>query len=265
MIENTEWYKDWFDETYLSLYRHRDIAEARSFLNWVSDNFSREASSGVADLACGAGRHSWIMAAEFGWSVTGLDLSASLLQVAHTGEVLETEIINPISQHSEISQPGFVRGDLKRLPYLSDSFGLVLNMFTSFGYFSSDQENLDSLKEMARIAKNGTVVLLDHLNKIPVLDNLVTRDENNYEKFHVIQDRQYDDSTKRIIKNINIIKPGGTTRNVQESVRLFSYDEFGTFFRQAGLNIEGAIGDYQGNDYNEKSSPRMILWARKKV
>ncbi len=56
------------------------------------------------------------------------------------------------------------RADMRMLPFCSGSFAGLVNFFTSFGYFSDEEENLRVVHEMARVLKKNAVFLFDYLN-----------------------------------------------------------------------------------------------------
>src|SRR5258708_21961032 len=86
----------------------------------------------VLDLCCGPGRHS-IPLARQGAHVTAVDRSPFLLQKAR--ERAASEELN--IEWVQADMRSFVR---------QDSFELVINLFTSFGYFGDVEEDL-ALKE----------------------------------------------------------------------------------------------------------------------
>ncbi|HWC75748.1 MAG TPA: methyltransferase domain-containing protein, partial [Gemmatimonadales bacterium] len=119
----TEWFEQWFGEEYHALYPHRDEEDARRAVELIRGTVAWTAGERILDLACGPGRH----AAELerlGGRVVGLDLSRAMLRRAR-----------------ERSRAAFVRGDMRALPFRSGSFALAVNLFTSFGYFLSDDEH----------------------------------------------------------------------------------------------------------------------------
>lgn len=265
-----EWFRDWFDETYLALYHHRDDTEAHNFLAWMSRRFGEAARAGVVDLACGAGRHSRIMSREYGWRVTGVDLSASLLRIATAGSLEEGSITGGSPAETDITDgagpgPCFVRADIRRLPFAAGVFGFAVNLFTSFGYFATDAENLAALREMVRVLGGGGIFLMDHINAVPAVRELVPADEETTGGFRISQRRRYDVTGKRIIKQIELHGPTGEHRRVMESVRIYRLEEIADLFARSGLEILGWAGDYHGSAYIENTSQRMILWARKQV
>ena len=243
-----EWFEEWFDDTYLALYQHRNTEEARQLVRWLASCCSEEAGRGVLDLACGAGRHAWTMAEEFGWRVFGLDLSTVMLKRA-------------LSHRRCAECPQFIRGDLRNLPFRSGHFGLVVNLFTSFGYFEDDREHLAALHEMRRVLHPQGKVVLDLMNPAVAVATLIPSDETRIGQLEVEQHRTFDRSTQRITKTITIQYPNGNTRKVLESVRLFSPAEIDGLLAEAGLDVTDRFGGYSGSTFISGESERMILLA----
>jgi len=224
----------------------------------------------VIDIACGAGRHAWVMASEFDWEVTGIDLSETLLNRASKG--FQDNNINdpaiglndstPVKIRDINNSPGFIRADMRQLPVESNLFGMATNLFTSFGYFDSDDDNLCVLKEMARVLIPGGMLIFDHMNLAWTLDNLVEEDTIYSEGIQVSQHRYFDKISRRLKKDISIKPVKGETRKVQESVRIYKFEEMEQLLTSAGFKTELVVGDYTGANYNPKTSKRMIICAK---
>lgn len=100
------------------------------------------------DVACGIGRHA-VALAERGIEVTGLDISPSYL-----GRARELA-----AAAGGAGETRFVRGDMRRLDALDGRFDLVVNVWTSFGYYD-DATNREVLGGMYdRVADGGALVL----------------------------------------------------------------------------------------------------------
>jgi ubiquinone/menaquinone biosynthesis C-methylase UbiE len=251
--EPEEWFRDWFDELYLQVYAHRDRAEAEELVEWIGTRYLAEAEMGIVDLACGAGRHAWAMS-EWGWEITGLDLSMPLLTKAKEF---------PDERKPRMLRPRFVRGDLRRLPLRDESFGLGVNLFTSFGYFQTDSEHQAALVEMARVLREGGLLLLDLANATHLRATLVPEDHSVLNKMEIVQRRRLVDDGKRVEKDMEISLPGGKLRRVHESVRLFEPAEIEQMCGRAGFTVEGVTGGYGGQTFQPSESSRMIVAARK--
>ncbi len=242
---NTAWYEDWFGQDYLEVYPHRDEQEARQQVDFVEQTLPVNTSRQILDLGCGSGRHANEMSSR-GYSVTGLDLSPTLLELA--------------KQKSTDASNRFVMADMRRLPFCR-VFDVVVSFFTTFGYFDSDAENIKTLLSIESVLRPGGVFMQDYVNKSHVIDNLVPRDERQQGDFEVLQERNYDQKTQRVEKKITL-RRNGNTREYFESVRLYSLGEMQELLTKAGLTLEKTFGNFDGSAVTEMS-PRLILIGRR--
>ena len=229
------WYQEWFGEEYLELYAHRDEAEARQQVEF----FQRQCGAvqgEVLDLACGMGRHMTILK-EAGYRAVGCDLSYTMLR---------TGIL-------EYGPMAVTRADMRNLPFRAGTFAGLVNFFTSFGYFSSDDENEQVVREMARVLGPDAVFLFDYLNVDRELDRLVTKEDRGNAQI----ERWFDPSDRSFNKRITI----GEKRYL-ERVRGYDLAEISAMFTSAGLAIRSVFGDFAGAPY-EAMSPRLILVGRR--
>lgn len=254
--ENRQWYTRWFDRDYLTLYRHRGEGDAATFLDCLS-RYATEwpEQEPVLDLACGSGRHLRTIQRKYGWNVYGLDLSSVMLREAHA--VLQK------GAGADFPIP-LIRGDMRSLPFADARFGLVFSAFTSFGYFNSDEEHLKTLQEVARVLKSEAVFVLDLLNPEVIVSHLIPEDRIERDGMVAVQRRRYDESTRRIMKYIQLTRPDGQTREITEVVRVFHRDEIEELLERAGFATQRILGDYLGSGFRAEQSERMILMNRKR-
>lgn len=243
----TEWFEDWFNtEEYLNVYRHRNEEDAKNLFDLITKNIVLEKGSKVLDLACGAGRHS-ILFAKNGFDVTAVDISDNLLNVARkTAKELELNI-------------NFIKSDLRKLN-LTEKFHLIINLFTSFGYFEKDDENGEVIKIASQHLVDNGYFILDFFNIIYLKNNLIPISYDKIEDGIIKQERVIEGN--RMVKKI-IITRGGIEKSYYESVRMFTKEELISFFKNNGLKIQFIYGDYLGNNFDEESSPRIIIIAKK--
>ena len=237
----SEWFEQWFGEDYVALYPHRNEAEAERAVGLIARTIGTRAVRRVLDLACGSGRHAKYLGST--WWTSGIDLSEVLLRIARRND----------------SPARLVRGDIRALPYRDSVFDLVVNLFTSFGYFETDLEHELVIRDLARvIAPHGTFVL-DYLNAGAVRDQLVPYDERNIGGRVVEQRREITDGGRFVVKHISLKDEG---REFVERVRLFTRSELEEMLDRAGFRIDAAYGDYGGESATD-TSPRVILFARR--
>ena len=239
------WYKDWFGEEYLELYSRRDDSGAEQDADFVQRYLGTGGISprAVLDLACGAGRHTAALRRR-GYRTLGVDLSMTLL--------------------ARMRARGLPRvaGDMRRLPFMDESFNWVLNFFTSFGYFEGERENFRVLEEIVRILTPGGRFLIDLMNPEPTIENLKPRDVEALDGREAEIERWYDAASQRIQKRITVRGAGEPPRTFVESVRLYQPEEVTIGLRWAGLEVDSLFGNFHGDPY-ERDSERLILIGHK--
>jgi SAM-dependent methyltransferase len=242
-----EWFKDWFEsEDYLSVYNHRDVNDAKKLINLILTNIKLSDSSNVLDLACGSGRHS-ILFAEKGFDVTGVDISKNLLTIAKKNCELKNLLVR------------FIEADIRKF-YIDLKFSLVVNLFTSFGYFEKDEENFKVFKLAFNSLLIGGYFVFDFINKSYLINNLVPFSTIKVNNMLVEQRRKIENDT--VIKEIKILK-NDFTKIFTEYVKLYETRMIETQMENCGFKIIHKFGDYLGNEYNTEFSPRLILFAKK--
>ena len=241
------WYREWFNsENYLKVYKHRDESEAERLVELIAENTNLDSQTSVLDMACGAGRHS-IAFAKKGFKVTAVDLSQRLLSEAKKNSLEARVNIN------------FVLSDIRE--YKADQqFDLILNLFTSIGYFENDEDNFAVIKKAYSMLKIGGYFVLDYFNKDYLLKNLVPTSINSENGLKIIQNRSI--LGDRVVKKITIEKDG-SIEEFYESVRLYDYEELSRILIQTGFSIKKEIGDFYGNVFAKGNSPRLIFFAIK--
>lgn len=238
-----EWYKDWFaSEDYLTVYKHRNFGDAIDLINTILGRLDVTKHCSVLDAACGAGRHSILFAKE-GFNVTAFDLSKTLLKAG---------VRNAKNENVNVD---FFCSDIRNAP-LKTKFDLILNLFTSFGYFEDDGENFLFLKNAKKILAPEGYFVFDYFNERYLIKNLVPHTERRLNGKDIVEDRFF--KNKRVIKTIKI--SDGKRANVfKESVRLYGVEEIEERLFLLGYNVAAKWGDYKGSEFDEDNSERLIL------
>lgn len=235
----SEWFTRWFGREYLDLYPHRNAAEARAAIALIERVVPVRRMRRALDLACGTGRHTRVLW-DAVWTV-GFDLSPTLLGVAH----------------EEAPQVPYVRGDMRRLPFGARTFDLVVNLFTSFGYFDTDAENRQVLAEVQRVIAPGGWVVLDYLNAHQVHTRLVPQDTRRVGPRLVTQRRRITADGRFVEKHIS---SSDSPQTYLERVRLFEPADLRRLLADAGFTVQHEFGNYQGAPLR-RGSQRVILVA----
>ena len=229
------WYQEWFGAEYLELYANRDENEARLQVAFFREQCGH-INGEVLDLACGMGRHIQELQT-LGYRAIGCDLSYTLLR---TG--IKEYGLMPV-----------VRADMRNLPFCDGVFEGLVNFFTSFGYFPTEEENQQVVREMARVLEPGAQFLFDYLNVHRELDKLVQRESRQTPTGTVAIERWFDPHDRSFNKRITI----GEKRYL-ERVRGYDLDEISAMFAACNLSIHAAFGDFDGAPFDH-AAPRLIL------
>ena len=247
----SNWYTEFFNEDYLKIYSERlshDVTARET--DFVVESLGIQVGARILDLACGHGRHS-IALAQRGMVVSGQDLSEDYLRKAREGAALAGVDIETV--HS----------DMRDIPF-TDEFDAVINMFTAFGYFDSEDEDVRVLQAVANSLKRGGTLLLDTINREWVLANYVQNDWHTDDDGNTfLEHREFDLITGRNHVTFSIVTADGTRRESPgHDVRLYTLTELVRLLDAAGLRMSATYGDYEGSPY-AINSPRMIVAATK--
>lgn len=239
-----EWFETWFDTPYYhQLYRNRNESEAKLLIDNLASSLPFQDHWNICDLACGKGRHS-ITLNSAGYNVTGLDLSKN--------NILE-------AKKSENERLKFFVHDL-RYTFKPSHFNLVLNLFTSFGYFESNAENLSAVQSIAHSIVSGGYLIMDYMNSRAAVEHFNTNYIKQVDdlKFHI---------SKRIEKGYIFKRiqfhDKGQDFDFEERVKLLFYEDFAEFFNESGLKLINIYGNYQLQKYEALSSPRLLMICQK--
>jgi SAM-dependent methyltransferase len=239
-----DWYKHWFGNEYLTVYAHRNESEARTLIRLIQRNLVVPSGGRILDLCCGQGRHALLLA-NMGYAVVGIDLSRTLLNIAKF-------------KHSAAGNAFFVQADMRFLP-AQNTYDLLLNLFTSFGYFESDEENQSVFKQFVVALKPEGQFVFDYFNAPHLIENLVLHQKDKlYDGFIQQERRLY---RGRVEKKITIQK-NGTSSVFYESVKIYYPDQIIKMIQKAGLQINKTFGDYNGHPINPEM-PRLVVIGNK--
>lgn len=240
-----KWHYNWLNSPYYHiLHNNRNQEEAERFIDNLFAFLTPGEASRVLDAACGRGRHS-IYINKKGYDVTGVDLSEENVRFASSFENRKLH---------------FFRHDLRNLFY-TNYFDLVLNLFTSFGYFEKERDNLLALHTFAKALRPGGYFVMDFLNAEKVRKHLVIREtvEKDGIEFHI--SRRFEDDL--FVKEIRF-----SHREKQfafkEKIKAFTKEDFERYLGMAGFRIREVFGDYDLNEFHLERSDRLILICSKK-
>jgi SAM-dependent methyltransferase len=242
-MSNENWFIDWFNTPYYhSLYKNRDEAEAKSFIEALVTFLKLAPNTKVLDLACGKGRHS-ITLHQLGMQVTGVDLSTESIKAA---KEFEDKTLN-FSVHD------------MRLP-LNEKYQVVFNLFTSFGYFDTQNENDMVIKSMYQSLDKDGILVIDFMNAFHVIENMVAKEVKEVDgiSFHI--SRRFDG--QHIFKDIQFTD-NGQAFSFTERVQALQLEDFTKLLTQNNFKILHTFGNFKLAAFDKNVADRLIIIAQK--
>ena len=233
------WFVSWFDSPYYHiLYKDRNYREAQLFMDNLTHYLNLPEKATVLDLACGKGRHS-IYLNQLGFEVTGADLSEN--------SIAEAKINCNETLHFEIHD--------MREPF-ENKFDAIFNLFTSFGYFENEKDNLTTLKSMKDSLTEYGFAVIDFMNVTQVINTLVPAETKTVEgiDFNI---KRYE-KEGYIYKEIDFEDQGEKFHFI-EKVKALTLHDFETLMEEAGIYLLDIFGDYKLKKFHKTDSERLIM------
>ncbi len=240
-----DWYREGFNSLYPIVYGHRTVEAARPEAAFAAKHLRLTAQHRLLDVGCGNGRH-MIHLQGHTPSVVGLDYSPDLLALAR----------QTLGQDARL-----VRADMRAIPFWS-CFDAVVNFFTSFGYFTSMEDNRRVVRQIAQALKPSGRFLVDYFNAPFVKAALVGESVRMANGYTIREHRWIDRQTRRVNKTTEVLKDEILVGRWSESVRLYEEAQFRALLASGGLTVEHIFGDFTGAPLSD-IQPRMIAVGRK--
>ncbi len=234
-----KWFDSWFDSPYYHiLYKDRNYREAQIFMDNLTHYLNMDDGSKVLDLACGKGRHS-IYLNQLGYDVLGVDLSENSIATAtkNTNETLHFRV-------HDMREP------------FEEKFDGIFNLFTSFGYFENEDDNLKTLISIKESLSEYGFGVIDFMNVNHVIANLIPEENKTVEEINFKIKRYHQNGY--IFKEINF-EDKGKIYHFTEKVRAFTLQDFQELMDKAGIFLLDTFGDYKLKKYHKIDSERLIM------
>jgi len=240
MNTSKDWFASWFDTSYYHiLYKHRDQKEARLFMANLVVYLGLKKHDFILDLACGKGRHSLFLNS-LGFDVVGADLSQNSIDYAN-------EFSNETLR--------FVQRDMRNRFNLK--YDAIFNLFTSFGYFENDNDDIQVLTNIKNGLKSEkSIAVIDFLNVDKAIKQLVKEETiiRNDIRFNIT--RSFENGF--IIKKIEVVTETETFQFF-ERIKYLNLAKIKSYLDKVGLKLKNTFGDYDLQKFDSENSNRLIL------
>jgi SAM-dependent methyltransferase len=245
-----EWFEDetLWRELYPYVFPADRVAAAPAQVSRIL-SLAAVTAGAVLDLCCGPGRHS-LEFARRGFTVTGVDRSAFLLERAR--ERADAASLSVEWVHDDMRQfqrPG--------------SFDLACNLFTSFGYFEQEEDNLRVLRNVSASLRDGGTLVMDMVGKERVARQGLNEQRTEFaDGVILIQRPNVNPDWTRMHLAWTVARPSGESRTYRFEHRLYSGPELQAHLLRCGFSSVRLYGDLQGSAYGPDAT-RLIAVAGK--
>ncbi len=234
-----DWWRTWFGPVYLDLYDPVLQDRTPGEVDAIERLLEIRPALSILDLACGQGRHA-IELARRGYQVTGLDQSRYLLDVADRRAAAAGVAVR------------WVEGDMRQPYAVPGGVDVVVNLFTSFGYFADDADDLMVLRAVAGVLRPGGRFLLEVLNGERIMRTFEAREWIPFGEATVLEQRRLDRDRRRMEVDRTIIRDGNEEQT-SHTLRLYSGRELTVLAKRAGFDVIQLYGGWDGELLAEDS------------
>jgi SAM-dependent methyltransferase len=219
----------------------------------------------VLELGAGTGRIS-LPLARSGVAVVGVDRSAPML--AHASRRLRKSSAR--SARASKGSLRLVRGDIRRLPFRPDSFGMALAPYGVLQSLLSDRDLAHTLRAVCRVIRPGGVFGVDLVPDVPnwrEYSNRVQMRGRAAGGAHLtLVESVRQDARRRLttFEQRYLERRNGRTREhaFELSFRTLPIRQMSARLIRAGFLIDAVLGDYKGRPWDERADVWIVLARR---
>lgn len=245
--------KPWWITNYLGRaprerYGHHNHTRTQRTVGFLVQHMGLNPGQTILDLCCAFGRHTHELARSGFHRAVGVDLSPDML--AHAASLAD----------GDGRPPRFLRADVRALPFRNASAHAVL-MLRSFGFLDSPEEDVDVLKEAARVLRPGGFLALDHFPPASATARAGTRVLQGPGATTTVH-TTWDPATARLNSHMSTRYKDGSVEEFHSSSRLYSPQDLRVALAEARFTVHAIFGGYDGTPLTDDSR-RCVVLARR--
>ncbi len=242
----TDWWNEFFAEFrpfFAKISAKVTNAEIKFYINKLNLKLGQT----FLDCPIGIGRIA-IPLAKKGIIITGVDIMPSYL-----GELAEK------SNKAKLPIKLFHQ-DMRKIVF-ENEFDVVGNLWTSFGYFEKDADNLLVLKKLYKALKPGGKFVIQLINRDWIMKNFVSNNWEEVAGVKILESRVFNYENSSCVTDYAFIKDG-EEKTLTSYIRMYSYHELKQMLEIVGfVNIDG-YGSVTEEPIN-RNNREMFIFADK--
>ncbi len=202
----------------------------------------------ILDIPCGTGRHALELARR-GFDVTGVDRTASYLEEARR------------RARDENLQVRWVHEDMWSFSR-PEAFDIVLNMYTSFGYFEDVADDRLAARGFFDALRPGGRLVMELHGKENLAAGFSARDWVELDDGRVLLEERTIVDDWRAVRNRWIVYHDGGRYELEFSLRLYGAAELVDLLRDVGFSEITVFGNLEGDPYDEHARRLVVVAAK---
>ena len=202
----------------------------------------------ILDAGCGLGRIS-VELAICGAQVTGVDLIQPFLDAAKESALAENVSVE------------WVQADLRSFSRPA-AFDVAINVYTSFGYCQTIEEDTQILRNIARSLKPGGYFILEMVGREIAVRDFTAGEWFERAGYTVLTDFSVEGAWEGLRSHWLLYTKDGLKADHTFIQRLYAATELRQLMLSSGCNTVDIYGDFDRSPYNEHART-MILVGRK--
>ncbi|MDR2807713.1 MAG: class I SAM-dependent methyltransferase [Spirochaetaceae bacterium] len=201
----------------------------------------------LLDQCCGLGRFSLEMARR-GFSVTAVDINAAYLETAREDAAYENLALS------------FVQDDVRSF-VLQNTFDIVTNVYTSFGYFADTAHDRLTVKNAFESLKTNGIYVVETLGKEIAVRDFVEREWLTREGLTVLTEYKPINDWEQLWNRWILINEQTRFEKVFVQ-RLYAASELRSIFAEIGFSDIAVYGDWDASPYDNRARTMIVVGRR---
>jgi ubiquinone/menaquinone biosynthesis C-methylase UbiE len=234
MKTNRPWYEELFSNFAKTYDKESFTAGTAGEVDFFEKEFAFEKTKSILDIGCGTGRHA-IELAKRGYSVTGIDLSASQLERAAQK-----------AREAQVSV-NFIQLNACSLPFDHEFDFAIMLCEGGFSLQETDAMNYQILESAARSLRSPAKFIFSALNALYPLRHTIIDLLNRESGGTKIEKCTFDPLTFRIFTAMTLTDDDGNKKELEANERYYAPSEIAWYLSSLGFKKSTIHGCHLGN------------------
>jgi ubiquinone/menaquinone biosynthesis C-methylase UbiE len=242
------WYEEIFPH-WRSLFDIMPAKDSKAFANFVIKKLNLKKDSKFLDCPIGIGRIALPLAKK-GIKITGIDITLEYL-----AELKE--------KSDKLGLPmTLLHCDMKKIDF-ENEFDAVGNLWTSFGYFEKESDNLLCLKKMFKALKPGGKLMMQTISRDWIIKNFSSSDFTKQDDLIILEERKFNFVTSRNDAVYTFLKDGKEMK-FDVSLRMYSLHELIGMFKKVGFVDIESFGSIKETPIDLMTRDMIVIGSKPK-